>query len=129
MADLKTAKLFIGMFYFFPPGECRFRNKKYKMVEFFHKNKDEYPDLLKHMQFYKTSFGYNPSQVSQALSTLGTMGVLSSWGIMFDPYEFTCPGPNYIRNHVFSTFDQDRLKELSDLFQEEFMHPMSAGML
>ncbi|MBU0930006.1 MAG: hypothetical protein KJ623_02955, partial [Nanoarchaeota archaeon] len=91
---------------------------------FFYEKSKEYPELFKSFNFRNDS-AYFPfsGELDHARTTMSFCGLLQSFGMDFNPHEFTPKCRIRFENEVkkiFSTEDLSKLEQISIEFQNKF---------
>jgi hypothetical protein len=121
MGNYVMDDILVGIFASFPDGKRQFLHDRVRAHRFFYDRKTKYP-VLSNVIFRVREFPES-EEVDQAYSNLKATGMLGSWGMRFNPHEFSPRCKGYFDERVSKLFDEEQLRSLMELsreFQEEF---------
>jgi len=113
MAYLGAGEILVGIAnYMLEQGYRRFTHDNKEFQIFFHQQKSMHPELMKNIGFRECDFYPESENVSQAYSNLTCTGLLFSWGLDFNPHEFSPRCKNAFKKYVKPKISEEQEKEL-----------------
>ncbi|HLD49446.1 MAG TPA: hypothetical protein VJB11_03710 [archaeon] len=115
--------ILIGIFSYFKKGKNQFIHDGEDFHTFFYEQRENYPVLLGDKAF-RTRMFPRSQELDQAYNNLMHSGLLYSWGIDFNPHEFSPKCRKYFNERIKPELTEKEIEgilKLSEEFQKRFM--------
>mgnify|MGYP001600066284 CR=1 FL=1 len=123
MEDIRFEDILLGIFYYLPKGKRQFHYDAEDINRFFYERRDKYPSVLGKKVFNDCGMFPKSEELNLTIANLTYCGFLGSWGIDFDPYEFSAKCRGYFEKSIKTKLSNEQhknLKDLSGIFEKKF---------